>query len=62
MTPISKCLVVEIVAGDYQDNMSTGSGSEVSESARLPDDESDDGGQDTAEGGATPVDDEVAYY
>lgn len=46
-------------AGDYHDNSSI-SGSELSETARLPDDESDDGGPEGAENGSINDDQEVS--
>lgn len=48
-------------AGEYHDNSSI-SGSELSETARLPDDESDDGGPEGAENGSINDEQEVPIH
>lgn len=48
-------------SGEYHDNSSI-SGSELSETARLPDDESDDGGPEGAENGSLNDDQEVTIH
>ena len=48
-------LYATCVAGEYQDSST---GSEVSETARLPDDESDDGGPDGGDSGSARGDDD----